>query len=499
MHEATPAFTPSREAAPAHVSTLAPQINSICCIGAGYVGGPTSAVLACKQPQIQVTVVDANESRINAWNSDCLPIDEPDLLDTVLLARDGSEARRPNLFFSTDVRQAIDSADLIFICVNTPTKSSGVGSGVAMDIGAVEEVARLISHSPKKKIVVEKSTVPCRTADALRDILAANSPAGVNHTVLSNPEFLAEGTAVRNLEKPDRVLIGHLPTDAEDAQALAKVYTGWVPSANVITMNLWSSELSKLTANAFLAQRISSINSISAICEAVGGNIDEIAHAVGCDSRIGSGMLKASIGFGGSCFQKDVLSLVYLAGSLHLPQVADYWRAVIRVNEWQKERFVAQILRRLNGTLRGKRLAVLGFAYKKGTGDTRESAAISVVSALVAEGAQVTIFDPKVPERQIFAELGAMQQTGDLANVTVVKEPHLACQDATAVIVLTECDEFRPRAGGKDSDKDVGNNGLDWKQICCQMKRPAFVFDGRNILDRNELQDLGFRVHSIGR
>lgn len=489
------------------------RISNVCCVGAGYVGGPTCAVLAQKCPDIAVTVVDSNAARIAAWNSDSLPILEPGLSDVVRQARDGDSERPANLTFTTDVVSAIQAADLIFICVNTPTKTSGVDSGAAMDISAVEAVARTIARaSTSPKIVVEKSTVPCHTADALRDILTTNSQPGLEHVVLSNPEFLAEGTAVRDLQEPDRVLVGCRPEDMSSADALADLYSAWIPRSRIITVNLWSSELAKVSANAFLAQRISSINSLSAICEATGADVDEIALTLGLDKRIGSGMLRPSVGFGGSCFKKDVLSLVYLAESLHLPEVAQYWRSVVAINEWQKNRFVSRILRGLNNTLTGKRIAVLGFAYKKNTGDTRESAAISVVNAMVAERANVVVYDPKVSRAQIFADLTAANpNVFDLQScVQIVNDPHEACVDAHAVVILTECDEFRtaPSVATKgalvnghaqDAVNGSHHGGLDWQRIASLMIKPSYVFDGRNVVSVPQLRELGFRVESIGK
>ncbi|KAB8337304.1 hypothetical protein FH972_021605 [Carpinus fangiana] len=368
------------------------KVKKICCIGAGYVGGPTCAVIANKNPSIAVTVVDLNANRIAAWQSDNLPIYEPNLFETVTVPRDGIKgSREPNLFFTTDVDKAIADADIIFLSVNTPTKVAGQGAGLALDIGYLEAATRTIARcATSDKIIVEKSTVPCRTAESLRDILAANGKPGVRFDVLSNPEFLAEGTTISDLLYPDRILIGSLMDvhGQRAAAALASVYAAWVPRARIITMNLWSSELSKISANALLAQRISSINALSAVCEATGANVSEIAYAVGLDKRIGPHMLKSSVGFGGSCFKKDVLGLVYLSESLHLPEVAAYWKAVVDINEWQKDRFTRRVISSLYNTLMNKRIAVFGFAYKKNTGDTRESAAISVVNHLVAERAK---------------------------------------------------------------------------------------------------------------
>ena len=373
----------------------------ICCIGAGYVGGPTMAVIAQKAPDIRVTVVDLNQDRIDAWNSETLPIYEPGM-DAVV-----KEGRGRNLFFSTNVVEEIIAADIVFVAVNTPTKTYGVGAGKAADLRFIESVARTIAEvATSDKIIVEKSTIPVKTAETIKKILAANTR-GLNFQVLSNPEFLAEGTAVADLHHPDRVLIGgeRNPAGEKAMQTLVDVYAHWVPRDRIITTNLWSSELSKLVANAFLAQRISSINSISALCEATDADVDEVARAIGYDSRIGPKFLKASVGFGGSCFQKDILNLVYLCESFGLPEVAAYWNAVVAMNDWQKSRFATRIVKTLFNTVAGKRIAIWGFAFKKDTNDTRESAAISVCKDLLAEMAEVVVYDPKVPASKIRAEV----------------------------------------------------------------------------------------------
>ena len=381
------------------------KIKNICCIGAGYVGGPTMAVIAQKSPEINVTVVDINEKRIAAWNDkdvNNIPIYEPGLSEIV------AEARDRNLFFSTDVDAAIDKADMIFISVNTPTKTYGMGKGMAADLKYIELCARQIARvSTTDKIVVEKSTLPVRTAEALKNILD-NTGNGVNYQILSNPEFLAEGTAVEDLMNPDRVLIGgDIDTEKgkEAVQALVDVYAHWVPRDQILTTNVWSSELSKLTANAFLAQRVSSINAMSELCEKTGADVNEVSKAVGMDSRIGSKFLKSSVGFGGSCFQKDILNLVYIAKSFGLNEVADYWEQVIIMNDHQKKRFAANIVKTLFNTVSGKKIAFLGWAFKKDTNDTRESAAIYVADYLLNEQAEIVIYDPKVTEEQIYADL----------------------------------------------------------------------------------------------
>ena len=452
----------------------------ICCIGAGYVGGPTMAMIAHRAPDIRVTVVDMNAGRIAAWNSDALPIYEPGLEAIV------RECRGRNLFFSVDVRAAIKEADMIFVAVNTPTKTYGVGAGRAADLRFVESVARTIAEvADAPKIIVEKSTIPVRTAETIKDILTANATTrGLTHAVLSNPEFLAEGTAIADLHNPDRVLIGGERTPAGEAavRALVDVYARWVPRERIITTNLWSSELSKLVANAFLAQRISSINAISALCEATGADVDEVANAIGRDSRIGPKFLKASVGFGGSCFRKDILNLVYLCETFGLPEVAAYWDHVVRMNEWQKQRFSARIVKALFNSVAGKRIAVLGFAFKKDTNDTRESAAIAVVRELLAEQADVAVYDPKVGEADIRRDLEAAG--AELRRLVVAPSAYAASEGAHAVAVVTEWDEFRT---------------LDFARIHGAMMKPAFLFDGRNILPADRLRELGFRVYAIGR
>ncbi|KAF8461018.1 UDP-glucose/GDP-mannose dehydrogenase family, NAD binding domain-containing protein, partial [Kalaharituber pfeilii] len=462
-------------------------VRKICCIGAGYVGGPTSAVIALKNPHIQVTIVDLNAGRIAAWNSDDLPIYEPGL-DEVVRA-----CRGRNLFFSTDVDKAILESDLIFVSVNTPTKYTGVGAGYAADLGYVEAATRQIAKlATSDKIVVEKSTVPCRTAQSMRTILEANGSPGVHFDILSNPEFLAEGTAVSDLFTPDRVLIGSLNTESGHAAAasLADVYASWVPRGQIITMNLWSSELSKLAANALLAQRISSINALSAICEATGADIDEVSFACGLDSRIGSKFLKASVGFGGSCFQKDILNLVYLSESLHLPEVAQYWRQVVEMNDFQKRRFTSRVISSLFHTLTGKKIAVFGFAFKKDTGDTRESPAITLIKNFRAEKANVSVYDPKVEESQIWMDLTEPGVIDDLPalqkQVTVARSAYEAAADAHAIVICTEWDVFK-------------DTSLDYERIYESMRKPAFIFDGRLILNQERLKAMGYQVETIGR
>ncbi|CAG8570664.1 8680_t:CDS:2, partial [Diversispora eburnea] len=454
------------------------RVKKICCLGAGYVGGPTCAVIAYKCPHIQVTIVDLSKTRIAAWNSNKLPIYEPGLDEVVF------SCRGRNLFFSTEAEQAVIEADLIFVSVNTPTKKAGMGAGYAADLAYVESATRQIAEVAKSsKIVVEKSTVPCRTAESMRTILEANCRDDIRFDILSNPEFLAEGTAINDLLHPDRVLIGGLqtPEGLKAQQALAEIYAQWVPTDRIITTNLWSSELSKLAANALLAQRISSINALSAICEATGADIDEVAYACGRDSRIGPKFLKASVGFGGSCFQKDILNLVYLSEQLNLPEVAAYWKQVVDLNEYQKKRFVSRIIKTLFNTITNKRIAVLGFAFKKDTGDTRESAAITLCKDFIQENAQVRIYDPKVSEEQIFLDLS---EPGVIVKrrVTIARSAYEASVNADAIVIATEWDEFKE---------------LNFEKIYEKMNKPAFIFDGRLILDAERLESIGFRVHTI--
>jgi UDPglucose 6-dehydrogenase len=453
------------------------KITSICCIGAGYVGGPTMAVIAQKCPHIKVTVVDLNEARIAAWNDanfDNLPVYEPGL-DKVV-----AEARGRNLFFSTHVDQAIDEAQMIFISVNTPTKNYGAGKGMAADLKYIELCARQIARVSKQdKIVVEKSTLPVRTAEAIKNILD-NTGNGVQFQILSNPEFLAEGTAVEDLHAPDRVLIGG--EDQEAIQSLFDIYSNWVPKDKILTTNVWSSELSKLTANAFLAQRVSSINAISELCEKTGADVTEVAKAIGMDARIGSKFLKASVGFGGSCFQKDILNLVYIAKSYGLNEVADYWEQVVIMNDHQKNRFSKNIVKTLYNTVSGKKITMLGWAFKKDTNDTRESAAINIAQNLMAEQANIAVFDPKVLEKQIKQDLTVLDEK-NLNLVNVYNNAYDACLDSHAIAIVTEWDEFKT---------------YNWQKIYDNMLKPAFIFDGRNILDKKQLTEIGFNYIAVG-
>jgi UDPglucose 6-dehydrogenase len=439
------------------------------------VGTPTMVVLASKCPELDITVVDKSLERISAWNSvnlDDFPLYEPGL-DSRLI-----ECRGRNLTFSTDVEEAIDECGIIFVCVNTPTKQSGLGAGRAADLGPWEQAGRTIARAAKtSKIIVEKSTVPVRTAEALTCVISAMSE--VEHVILSNPEFLAEGTAIRDLENPDRVLVGGPRTFAGDraTQILIDIYSKWVPTERIIRANVWSSELSKLVSNAFLAQRVSSINSISLICESTGADITEVSRAIGADSRIGNQFLQASVGFGGSCFQKDILNLVYICEELGLLEVAAYWNQVLLMNEHRKLSFVRMIVKSMFNTVSGKRLAIFGFAFKNNTSDTRESPSIRICRELISEGANLSIYDPKVKEKSIREEF-------DQNRVDVVKSAHEAVDNSHAIIILTEWYEFR---------------GYNYQDLFAKMQKPAFVFDGRNLLDHDSLLQIGFQVRAIGK
>ena len=448
--------------------------KEILCIGAGYVGGPTMAVIADRCPHYRVTVVDIDEDRIRAWNGDRLPIYEPGLDEVV------ARARGRNLFFSTDIEEGIRNGDIIFVSVNTPTKTFGQGAGRAADLQYWEKTARqILQNASSNKIIVEKSTLPVRTAAAMERILNA-APEGPRFDVVSNPEFLAEGTAVRDLESPDRVLVGsrETPEGIQARKAVVEIYANWVPGDRILESNIWSSELSKLTANAFLAQRISSINSISALCEKTNAVVDEVAYAIGKDSRIGSKFLKASVGFGGSCFKKDILNLVYICENYGLDEVARYWESVVRINEWQEKRFVRNMLSNLFNTAAGKRIALFGFAFKANTGDTRESPAIEVARGLLEERAVLVITDPKALENA-----RAVLEGVD-GNVSFEEDPYQAAEGAHAIALLTEWDLYR---------------SLDYERIFRTMVQPAFIFDGRNILDHEKLHEIGFNVFAIGK
>jgi len=458
----------------------------ICCMGAGYVGGPTMAVIAKMCPKVRVCVVDLNQKQIDAWNSPNLPIYEPKLLSVV------EESRGRNLFFSTDIKAEIKRADIIFISVNTPTKTQGIGAGRAANIKNCELCARTIAEvSTSDKIVVEKSTVPVRTATAVKTVLQCNDK-GLNFEVLSNPEFLAEGTAVDDLESPDRVLIGgsQTPGGLAAAEKLASVYARWISRDRILTTNLWSSECAKLVANAFLAQRVSSINSISALCEATGADVGEISRAVGMDARIGKKFLQSSVGFGGSCFQKDILNLVYLCETYGLTECAEYWNQVIVMNDYQKKRFSEKMVSNMFNTVTGKKVSILGYAFKKDTGDVRETPSMFVCRDLFDEGAKVHVYDPQVTREDMWAEMKytckiSPDTTPGLDEAIITEtDVYATCDGSHAIAILTEWDEFKT---------------LDYERIYKTMSKPAFIFDGRNILDHDALRKIGFEVHAIGK
>ncbi len=461
------------------------MIKRICCIGAGYVGGPTMAVIASKCPEITVTVVDINQKRIDAWNDpslDELPVYEPGLKELV------ESTRGKNLFFSTDVEKAIDESQMIFISVNTPTKDYGVGEGMAANLKYIEACARTIARVAKDdKIVVEKSTVPVRTAATVKSILE-HTGNKVHFQVLSNPEFLAEGTAIDDLLNADRVLIGGEQTPEGQAAIgeLTSIYGHWLKPHQILTTNVWSSELSKLAANAFLAQRVSSINAMSELCEATNADVREVARAIGMDSRIGPKFLQASVGFGGSCFQKDILNLVYIARHYGLVEVAEYWEQVIRINNHQRERFARKILTSLFNNVADKKIAFYGWAFKKDTNDTRESSAIYIADFLIRERAEIHVFDPKVSLDQMLSDLNYLNsRPADInaAKLSASNDPYAVAGDSHAIAVMTEWDQFRD---------------LDWPRIHDGMQKPPFIFDGRNLLDRATLQEIGFEYVGIG-
>ena len=447
--------------------------KTILCIGAGYVGGPTMAVIADKCPDYKVVVVDLNEERINAWNSEKLPIFEPGLDEVV------KRARGRNLFFSTDVAAGIKEASIIFVSVNTPTKTFGEGAGMAADLQYWEKTARaIIEHADEDKIVIEKSTLPVKTAEAMHRILESNNK-GLHFDVISNPEFMAEGTAVDDLQNPDRVLIGAMDSERgrKALQRVVDIYACWVPAERIKTTNVWSSELSKLVANAMLAQRISSINSISALCEKTEAEINDVSDAIGMDSRIGAKFLKAGVGFGGSCFKKDILNLVYLCKHYSLPEVADYWEQVVKMNDFQERRFVRRVIKNMFNTVASKKIAVFGFAFKANTGDTREAPAIRICKMLLDEHASLSIYDPEALDN---AKKDLADQEGE---IEYSNDPYKCAEDAHAILIITEWDEFK---------------GYDYAKILDSMQKPAFIFDGRNILNHKELFEMGFNVSPLG-
>ncbi len=459
------------------------KIKNICCIGAGYVGGPTMSIIAQKNPKIKVCVVDMNANKIAAWNSENLenlPVYEPGLSKVV------KEARGRNLFFSTNVNKHIDEADMIFISVNTPTKTSGEGKGYAADLKYVEACAKQIAQVSKtNKIIVEKSTVPVRTSEKIKQILRSYN-SDVEFQILSNPEFLAEGTAMRDLEIPDRVLIGGENTNEgkKAIQSLVNIYSSWVPKSNILTTNLWSSELSKLTSNAFLAQRISSINSLSELCEATGADIEEVSKAIGMDSRIGRSFLKTSVGFGGSCFQKDILNLVYIARSSGLIKVADYWEQILLINKHQRDRFSNNIVECIKKNNLEPNILLLGWAFKKDTNDTRESAAIYVADNLMNNNIRIDIYDPKVNKDQVDFDISYLNENYDKSLIKFIQDPLSNISNYNLIAIMTEWDEFKD---------------YNWQYIYSKIKKPAFIFDGRNILNMEKIKKLGFNYTGLGR
>lgn len=462
------------------------RLDKICCIGAGYVGGPTMATIAKKCPNIQVTIVDLNQKRIDEWNSDKLPIYEPGLSEIVM------DCRGKNFFFSSDVQKGIEEADIIFVSVNTPTKVKGVGAGRAADLRYIESVGRTIAkYANRSKIIIEKSTVPVRTAAALGRVLAANEGARgqlplKKFWILSNPEFLAEGTAIKDLDNPDRVLIGGPQSgQGQDAiQVLVDIYAHWVPREKILTTNLWSSELSKLVANAFLAQRVSSINSVARICERTGADVREVSRAIGTDARIGPKFLTASVGFGGSCFQKDILNLVYICEQFGLHEVAAYWQQVVDMNDHVKKAFATRIIHTMFNTVTKKKIAILGFAFKKDTGDVRETPAITICDMLMQDGAIVNVFDPKVERAHAMEEMKGHNMEVPEDQFVFTDTVEEAVKDAHAIVLLTEWEVFKT---------------YDYKAFYEIMEKPAFLFDGRNLLDPYKLDEIGYEVHSLGK
>ena len=459
------------------------KIKNICCIGAGYVGGPTMAVIAKNCPEVQVTVVDINPERIANWNDENLlnlPIYEPGL-DKII-----AQCRGKNLHFSTDIPNFIKSADLVFISVNTPTKTSGIGAGQAIDLKYVEESSRIIAkYANGHTIVVEKSTLPVKTAQTIKEILDAsimsNEEEDKSFSVLSNPEFLAEGTAINDLENPDRILIGG--EDKKAINALVEIYSNWVDKDKVFTTDLWSSELSKLIANAFLAQRISSINTISALCESTGAKINDVAIAVGMDKRIGSSFLNSGPGFGGSCFKKDISNLVYISNHYGLFEVASYWQKVLDINSWQQKRFVELVVKKMFGTISSKKIAILGFAFKANTNDTRESPAIYICKKLLEEGALLNIYDPKVSSAQISKDLNFSNNQRLNQNWLFSNSLDDAFRNVDAALFLTEWNEFQ---------------SLQWCNLSKLMRKPSWVFDTRSIVNIKEAQKYGMKVWQVG-
>ena len=442
------------------------KIKTICCIGAGYVGGPTMAVIAKKCPDIKITLVDINQEKINAWNGpvDKLPVYEPGLAEIV------DETRNKNLFFSTNLKEEIENAEMIFMAVNTPTKTEGEGAGMAADLKYFISSAKTIAKFSKSdKIIVEKSTLPVRTAEKVKEVLYSNNKYGINFEILSNPEFLAEGTAIQDLFKSDRVLIGgdNTETGQRAVKSLKDIYSRWIPNKKILTTNVWSSELAKLASNAMLAQRISSINSLSALCEKTGADIEELSKAIGMDSRIGSKFLKPSVGFGGSCFQKDILNLVYLCQYYGLYEVAEFWHQVVKINNYQKERFALKIIEYQKVNNLKSKIAILGWSFKKDTNDSRESASIYVTNKIIENGYNVNIYDPRVNKDSIISDLNLISENKNIVNkVSIFNSLTDSLQNVESVVILTEWDEFK---------------NFNWTNLNKNIK----IFDGRLLLNKN--------------
>jgi len=466
------------------------NIKNICCIGAGFVGGPSMAVFADNLPNIKFTVLDLNRKKIADWNNenlDKLPVYEPGLSELI------DKNRNKNLFFSCNLEKHISEADMIFISVNTPTKLSGYGAGKASDLRWIESCTRTVAEFSKEHtIVIEKSTIPVKTAELIKNLLDSylkkegNNLSTKSFSILSNPEFLAEGNAIKDLKSPDRVLIGG--EDENSVNSLKSLYKNWIPEDKIICTNLWSSELSKLAANAFLAQRISSINSISSICECTGANIQEVSKAIGSDSRIGAKFLSAGPGFGGSCFKKDILNLIYLCNSYGLNEVSNYWESVLKINEWQKKRISQIIVEKLFGTLYGKKIGVMGFAFKANTNDTRESPAIDIVNDLLEEKAEVVIYDPKVNRDSIEKELNTLcnseKSINKIGKWTYCSEIYEVFENCDAVVFITEWEEFK---------------FINWEKASSYMSYPAWVFDCRSIINSDKAEEHGLKVWSLGK
>ena len=463
------------------------RIQAICCIGGGFVGGPTMAVIAHECPEIRVTVVDSDIEKIKAWNSldlNNLPVYEPGLKDIV------KKTRKKNLFFSSDIDSAINKAQMIFLAVNTPTKKDGAGKGYAADLTNIVKCSKRIAKvSNESKIIVEKSTLPVRTAEKIKQVLKSNST-GVTFEVLSNPEFLAEGTAIEDLYKSDRVLIGsdNTKNGMNALNSLTSIYEKWIPKNKILKTSVWSAELSKLASNAMLAQRISSINSLSALCEKSGASIEEVSKAIGMDKRIGSDFLKSSPGFGGSCFQKDILNLVYLCRNYDLHEVANYWEEVIKINDYQKNRFSDTVIKYFDNKLIAKRIAIMGWSFKKNTNDSRESASIYICRDLLIKGAIINIYDPMVPPKRIITDIKNILRLNNIddnllkeliSNVFIFKNIDDSLKLTEAILILTEWDEFK---------------SYNWKKFIKKSTTNVHIFDSRNIIDKSIAQN----IYSIG-